>query len=117
VSIEDLDKIAGTLPGLVAEVKKGKHSSNLLRDFVLKNITGDMLRILRCKVCGATFAPDKPPTVAGYECPKFGTTGTTEVYQSEANVLNAALATKKEIVIIKKVTPIHQSLPPNKQQS
>jgi hypothetical protein len=114
VSIEDLDKIAGTLPDLITEVKKGKYSSNLLRDFVLKNLTGDMLHILRCKVCGAMFPPDKPPTAAGYKCPKCGATGMTEVYQSQANVLNAAFMPKKKMVIIQKVTPIHQSQPPDK---
>lgn len=116
VSNENLDKISQTLPYLVAEVKKGKYSPNLLRDQVLKDLTGGTLCTLKCQCCGARFAGDKPPAAAGYKCPKCGAIGMTQVDQSEANILNAALAPKKKTVIIQTVTPINKPKPNDKQQ-
>ena len=115
MSIEDLDIMAWTLPHLVAEVKKGKHSPNLIRDLVLKELTGGTMCTLKCKLCGNAFPADKQLTAGVYICPHCSTTGATEVIRDEANILNAALAPKKKTVITQTVIPVQHSKPSDKQ--
>jgi predicted nucleic acid-binding Zn-ribbon protein/phage FluMu protein Com len=115
VSSEDLDKMAQTLPYLVADVKKGKHSPKLIRDLVMKELTSGMLRTLRCQFCETTFSVDKPPTSVGYKCPNCGTVRATEVVRDQANILNATLAPKKKAVIIQTVIPVPHSESKDKQ--
>jgi chromosome segregation ATPase len=62
-SIEDLQKNAKTLLGFITELEPGKHSPEFLKNYILNDLAGPELQILKCTTCQARFAVNKaePP--------------------------------------------------------
>jgi predicted transcriptional regulator len=71
LSAEAMEKFIATSPQLLAVAKKGEYSPELLRNFIIKELSGGTLEIWRCISCQARFYVDKPAKTSytGYQCP------------------------------------------------
>ena len=119
-SLAELEEFATALPGLIDEAKQGQYSPTLLKAYVLENLTGGALKVLRCKSCGAGFSVDKPPVVHGYQCPCCGLSSQIVDDKEELAVLKEALATLKPRVVVSQVVVKHTKPNPpdgNKSQT
>jgi rubrerythrin len=106
-SLADLEKFATALPDLIDQVKQEKYSPNLLKAYVLENLTGGALKVLRCESCGARFSVDKPPVVYGYHCPSCGSSSQVITDKEELAVLKEALVTVRPQVVATQVIQKH----------
>jgi DNA repair exonuclease SbcCD ATPase subunit len=116
-SLAELEKFATALPGLVDQAKQGKYSPTLLKAYVLENLTGGALQVLKCKTCGARFSADKPGAY-GYQCPCCGSSSQIVTDKEELVLLKEALATVKPRVIMPRIVTKHpKSNPPDGDKS
>lgn len=107
-SFEEVDKFVDLLPYLIAEARQGKYSPEILRNIILRNLTGYTLQLLQCTSCHAKFVVDKPSDPhKGYQCPICGLSYQVRADQEELAILKAALATPKpqQIIVMPLVTP------------
>ena len=92
-SLSSLELFVEILPGVLQELKQGKHSPELARAVILQELTGGNLKVMKCKHCGARFYVDKRPTsIIGYHCPSCGTINSSKEDKDEYDILKAALA-------------------------
>lgn len=105
-SFEQVDGFVSSLPSLIAQAREGAYSPQLLRNLILKNLTGGKLRSLVCRSCDARFAVDKPERdYIGYHCPVCGSSVSVQALKDESAVLKEALAPPKKVVPVpRKVT-------------
>ena len=105
-SFEQVDGFVSSLPSLIAQAREGAYSPQLLRNLILKNLTGGKLRSLVCRSCDARFAVDKPERdYFGYHCPVCGSSVSVQALKDESAVLKEALAPPKKVVPVpRKVT-------------
>jgi hypothetical protein len=87
-SYRQIEEFVSRLPSLLAG-KKG-YSPEILRDFVLQNIMGQKLRVLRCTSCNANIFSDKTSPHFSTICPACGT-GLLETAWDEARIVMAAM--------------------------
>jgi len=108
-SIPQLEKFIEGLPYQLGLIKAGKHSPELLRKMIIKNLTGDTLQVLRCSSCEVKFVVDKPSNIDGYRCPVCGLTSSVTIDKDALAILKAALApikyTAAQTVTIKSKQP------------
>lgn len=86
-----LEEFLTGLPVLLDLVKQGKHSPELLRAIVVRDLTGGTLQVMKCLSCGAKFSVDKSPPTLGYHCPCCGTSLQVMIDQDGIAVLKKAL--------------------------
>ncbi len=101
-SLPELEKFIKALPGLLEEVKQGKYSPELLKTYLLRQLAGPALQLLKCKNCQAKFTVDKPPKYDSYECPVCGFSSEVVVDQDMLDMLKAelpALRQERPIVV------------------
>jgi hypothetical protein len=65
---DDLKKFLNMVPSLIEDVEAHKYSDDLLKRYILKELTGPALRTVKC-LCGTSFVVDKPEPIGGYRCP------------------------------------------------
>ncbi len=97
-SITKLEEFITGLPALLDLVKQGKHSPELLRAMIVKQLTGGSLQVMKCSSCGAKFSADQSPSTFGYNCSCCGRL-TVMIDQDEIAVLKKALAGLKPTFI------------------
>jgi len=95
-SLPDLEKFIQVLPSLLDNVKLGKYSPELLGIYILKQLAGPALQLLKCTRCQAKFAVDRSPNTGGYKCPICGFSGTVKVDKDALDILKAQLPTLKQ---------------------
>ena len=105
-SLAELEEFATALPGLIDEAKQGQYSPTLLKAYVLENLTGGTLQVMKCKLCGARFIVDKPAAY-GHKCPCCGLSSQVVKDKEELAVLKEALATLKPRVVVSQVVAKH----------
>jgi len=106
-SLTELEKFATALPGLIDHAKQTGYSPTLLKAYVLENLTGGALKVLRCKTCGAGFIVDKPAAY-GYKCPCCGLSSHIVADKEGLAVLQEALAALKPAVVVSQVVVKHK---------
>lgn len=101
-SYRQVEEFAGRLPSLL--VGRGEYSPEILRDFVLQNIMGQKLRVLKCASCNATIFVDKdPPYLSMISiCPACGT-GLLKTAWNEAEIMQVAMKTS----LTKQLAPLN----------
>jgi hypothetical protein len=102
------------LPKLLEEVQDGTYSPEFLKSFILKELAGPTLQVLKCVTCQAHFDVDKPPPVGGYQCPMGGFGHSVVVDKDALALLKAALANAKPqtIILSQTITPVSKSPEP-----
>ena len=60
LSIEAAKKFGDTIPELFALANVREHSPELLRNFIIRELSGGTLEILHCNSCQARFYVDRP---------------------------------------------------------
>lgn len=111
-SPEELQKWVDASPALLEEVKEGKRSPGIVRNFILKSLAGPRLQVLKCS-CGARIYFDGNPALDTYVCPS-GTWGhVVTVDKNATEILKAAMSesnpTTTTITMIDSIMP---SAPP-----
>lgn len=70
---QQLESFARSAPKLLEQAREGKYSVDLLRKYMVEQLTGKVAGVLSCSNCGAEFAVNKPPEkFLGYLCPVCG---------------------------------------------
>jgi hypothetical protein len=101
-SKDELQKNARILPLLLEDVKYREYSIDFLKDYILSELAGPGLRIMRCVTCGTRLATGLPQPPDGYHCPGEHIGGNFHhvvVEKDSAAVLTGALAGQKGQVI------------------
>lgn len=108
-SIPQLEKFIEGLPSQLDLVKAGKHSPELLRKMIIRNLTGNTLQVLRCSSCEVKFVVDKQPLIleGDYNCPVCGLSCYVKIDKDALAILKAALApTKYTATLISEHPPL-----------
>ena len=93
----DLQKFIQTIPDRLDKVKQGKYSSEKLRTYILTQLAGPALQLLKCTDCQARFAVNKWPKIRRYYCPICGFHTTVVVDQDALGILKAELSTLRQL--------------------
>jgi len=105
-SIPHLENFIEGLPYQLSLIKAGKHSPELLRKMIIRNLTGDTLQVLKCSSCKANFVVDKPSNIGGdYNCPICGLSSNVKIDKDALTILKAALAPPKYSITPMSVKP------------
>ncbi len=112
-SMEDLEKNTKVLLDLITKLEPGKYSPQFLKNFILKDLAGAELQILKCTSCQARFIIDKAAQTGSYKCPlEVGFPHSVVIEKDATAILKEALDKVKSQVIsaspkqwIKKVEP------------
>jgi predicted transcriptional regulator len=90
-SFRQIEEFVGRLPALLADAREKGYSPEVLRDFVLQNIMGQKLRVLRCGSCNANIFIDKtsPRFSMISICPACS--GLLEAAWNEADIMKASM--------------------------
>jgi predicted transcriptional regulator len=101
LSAEPMEKFIATSPQLIAVAKKGGYSPELLRNFIIKELSGGTLEIRRCISCQARFYVDTPAKTSytGYQCPSCGSS-LVETDVNGPDIIKKALAAPPPQVLI-----------------
>jgi len=105
LSLEAMEKFIATTPQLLVAAKEGGYSPELLRNVIVKELSGGTLEIRRCDFCQARSYVDKPARTfyTGHQCPSCGSSLVkTDVTGSE--IIKKALAAPAPQVYV--ITPI-----------
>jgi rubrerythrin/predicted transcriptional regulator len=70
--LDKQEKFVAVLPQILEGAKQRKTSPDFLRGYILKELTGGTMEILKCTTCGVRFSTDKPAGFLGYQCPVCG---------------------------------------------
>lgn len=120
-SFEEVDKFVDLLPYLIAEARQGRYSPEILRNIILRNLTGYTLQLLQCTSCYARFVVDKPSDPhKGYQCPICGLSYQVRADQEGLAILKAALAAPKpqQIIVVQSVSQeLKKSTPKGKESA
>lgn len=104
---EAIEKFVAVTPHLISFAKARKYSPELLRNVIIKDLSGGTLEILRCGYCHARFSVDKPleATQKGYKCPLCGSSGAIENEVTGPEIISKALAAlAPHIIVVTQVT-------------
>ena len=89
---QQLESFAGSAPKLVKQACEGKHSVDLLRKYMVEQLTGKVAGVLSCSHCGAEFVVNKPAQeVLGYQCPVCGMRHSVSVKVELRDILKSQL--------------------------
>lgn len=107
---QQLESFARDAPKLVEHARQGTYSVDLLRKYIVDQLTGNVAGILCCSNCGAEFAVNKPPDkISGYRCPVCGMSYSVSVKVELVDILKSQLhppdtkKTDKPRFIIKRI--------------
>lgn len=114
-ALAELEKFAEELPSLLKEVKQGKYSPELLTKFILRELIGDTLQLLRCTFCQVKFTVDKPSKLGSYQCPNCGLSHTVTTDKDALAILKMELFPPKQqqFIAVQKAGPIHKQPAPD----
>ncbi len=90
-SFHQVDEFVSQLPTLLADARQRIYSPELLRDFILKELDGGKLHILKCSSCNARLFVDKLPRYSMVSLCPVCIGGLLRVAQDEAKILKAAI--------------------------
>jgi len=110
--LKELEKLVAVLPDLVDEAKSGNYSPELLCNYVLQQLIGPELQIVKCDSCQTRFNVDKQPQTVGYHCPRCLSSDTV-VDKNTLDILKKVLYTPK---VLPKFEVHLISLPPGKSE-
>ncbi len=80
------------LPHLLEDVKRGKHSPNVIRAYIFERLIGGTMKVQKCGSCGNKFYSYEPAGTMGYYCPVCSTSIGITVDKDEIEILKVALA-------------------------
>ncbi len=98
--LTDLQKAVGILPSLLEKVQEGEYTPEFLKNYILKDLAGPTLQIMKCTTCNARFNVDKPPPIGGYQCPIGGSSHPVVVVDKEASAILKAVIEPKPVQVV-----------------
>jgi hypothetical protein len=97
-SMEEFKKNTNLLHGSITQLEPGKYSQEFLKNFILKNLAGYGLQVLKCTTCQARFIVDKVSPAGGYKCPfEFGPSHLVVIEKDADVILKEAMLMSKPI--------------------
>lgn len=99
-SMEDLQKHTKVLLNLITKLEPGKYSPQFVKNYILKDLAGAELQILKCTSCQARFIIDKAAQAGSYKCPlEVGFPHSVVIEKDATAILKEALDKAKPQVI------------------
>jgi predicted transcriptional regulator len=97
-SLVEFEKFVTALPSLLAQVKDGNVSKEILIALFVKDVAGESLQSWKCLSCGGRFTMDKP-ALFGYQCPRCKRLTQVVLDQDMVATLKKALAEVQHLVL------------------
>jgi len=106
-SMEDLLNKTKVLLNLITQFEPDKESTQFLKNYILKDLAGHGLQILRCTSCHARFTVDKAGPVGIYKCPlELGFSHSVVIEKDADVIIKEAMSPPKPLKMNINVTPI-----------
>lgn len=104
-SLEELRKNAKVLPDFLMETQQDKYPTEFLKNFILENLAGPELQVLRCDTCNVQFVVNKIAQQGiSYRCPVGDMSHKVVIDKNALELLQKALSEAKPKRIITTVT-------------
>ena len=88
--VKHLKGLDSFVPKALEQAQRGEISVDLFKKYVIRQLTGDAVKLLQCSSCGAEFAVNKPARRLSYQCPVCGLSGVS-IKADLADILKSQL--------------------------